>query len=570
MPSEGFVFRQLAGVPRERAVDFCARMLAPSAGAGWREHQKREAEAWFGGIPASARALDLVLAGKRHLFAPQIVLQLARLSLVHGSLALPDGDQTPDALARYETAMRMAMLVLAHHAGAHRRGEDDRLRRPDGGLVLDGSGVTGLEVELAANLLANHRPYPASASDRSERRWVEIPREEHGRAGTVDLQAEYETATGVPLRDLRMIGATLWARVTGGSGPRTGPGYLDDLGLGPERTERALALISGTVDELAAEEQATSASGLGSTYETSLFGRRPVVRLANGGLLVVSPHLLVHRTLGWLPRWDLTNGLRSLGSSGRKRAKRAEGYLRHTTEQHAMETISGLAAAGSPRGVAYGETQIQRAYGTREQNADCAVDGPEAWVVAEISSRSVTRETAAAMSAQDLISDITYGVVDKARQLEATIRALRADETRLTGTGAVVPRRFWPVLVTTEGFPVHPVITARVRAMLRDAGLLQAADVAAVVIVDTQALEASQTVAEQGGPNLPALLAEHAVSGMSAFGFREWLLLQHGPLKPPARIMQRWDRVLAPVLQALERSEAQRAGADDSDSGGRG
>lgn len=539
-------------------MDWCARMLAPSAGPDWRRHQEREARAWFGGVSAAAAALDLVLTRRRHLFAPQILLQLARLALVHSSTAAPDANQTPEALAKYETAMRTAMLVLAHHAGSDRRQDDDRLRLPNGTLVLDGSVVTGLEAELAANLLVNHMPFPASAFDRSERRWVEIPRQEQGQAGAVDLQAEYLAATGVPLPDLRMIGLTLWARVMSGSGPRTGPGYLDDLGLGPQRTERALALISGTVDELAAADRVSAAPDLGSTYETSLFGQRPVVRLANGGLLVVSPHLLVHRTLGWLPRWDLTNGLQALGSAGRKRAKQAEVYLRHTTERHAMETLAHLAAAGVPPGTPYDEEQIQTAYGTKDKNADCAIDWPEAWVVAEISSRSVTRQTAAALPGEDLITDITYGVIEKAEQLDATIRALRADESRLTQAPALVPRHFWPVLVTTEGFPIHPIITARVRTMLRDAGLLQESDCREVAILDTEALEAAETVAAQGGPNLPSLLAQHAVSDLSTFGFREWLLVTHGPLRPPARIMQRWDRGLAPILTALERSEALR------------
>jgi len=548
-PDAGFVARQLSGVPRERAVDWCARMLAPSAGPGWRGHQEREARAWFAGSVPAAGALDLVLTGRRHLFAPQVLLHLARLALVHGSD--PSDDEPPEVLAGYETAMRAVMLVLAHHAGSERRDRDDALRRPDGMLGLDGSVVTGLEAEVAANLLANHRPFPASALDRSERRWVEIPREDAGCPGVVDLAGEFLAATGVPLQDLRLVGVALWAMVMGGSGPRARPGYLDDLGLGPDRTCRVLGLIGGTAAELAAQERAVAGPGLGSVYDTTVFGRRPVVRLANGGLLVVSPHLLVARTLGWLPWWDLTNALKKSGRDGQRRARRADGYLRRTTERHATETIACLAEAGAPPGVPYGEDQIQAAFGIGQRNADCAVDWPGAWVVAEVSSRSVTRGTAGAVSGEDLVRDITLGVVEKAAQLDGTIRALRADESRLTGAPRVVPRRFWPVLVTTEGFPVHPVVTARVRAMLRTAGLLQEGDVAAVVIVDVEALEAAETVAEQGGPNLAALLARHAVSDMQAHGFREWLLVTHGPLRPPTRIMRRWERALGPVLAAL-------------------
>ncbi len=279
------------------------RLVRPDAravgGPGMAGHQEREARAWFAGSEPAAGALDLVLTGRRHLFAPQVLLHLARLALVHGSGADPSDDEPPEVLA--ETAMRAVMLVLAHYAGSERRDRDDALRRPDGMLGLDGSVVTGLGAEVAANLLANHRPFPASALDRSERRWVEIPREDAGCPGVVDLAGEFLAATGVPLQDLRMVGVALWAMVMGGSGPRARPGYLDDLGLGPDRTCRVLWLIGGTAAEFAAQERAVAGPGLGSVYDTTVFGRRPVVRLANGGLLVVSPHLLVARTLGWLP-----------------------------------------------------------------------------------------------------------------------------------------------------------------------------------------------------------------------------------------------------------------------------
>jgi len=129
---------------------------------------------------------------------------------------------------------------------------------------------------------------------------------------------------------------------------------------------------------------------------------------------------------------------------------------------------------------------------------------------------SCTENPSQRLAVQRLARKDSQGDHERSR-LDATIRALRADESRLTQAPALVPRHFWPVLVTTEGFPIHPIITARVRRMLRE-----------------------------------------AVSDLSTFGFREWLLVTHGPLRPPARIMQRWDRGLVPILTALERSEALR------------
>lgn len=148
------------------------------------------------------------------------------------------------------------------------------------------------------------------------------------------------------------------------------------------------------------------------------------------------------------------------------------------------------------------------------------------------------------------------GVVIKAEQIEETIEALRDDERRLTGgTWPRSRRRFWPVLVTTEGLPMTPVTTMRVRAMLRDAGLLQHEDTAPLVVLDNEALEAAETVAEQGGPDLPALLEQHSNSSMRDYPFRDWLLLTQGPLRAPKRIMSEWPRVFEPALSALKTND---------------
>lgn len=559
VPDQEYVTGVLAQVPVERALDWVARMLAPSALAPtWRPHQQHLARKWFTPTPAGRAARDLVLSGQRQLLAPHLLLHLARLAVVHGSRS-PAGDhEPPETLASYEQILPMAMLVLAHHSGAHRRQQRPAVHSPQGisdpgERVLGEPGVSTLELELAANVLANHKAHPASVFDRSARRWLEIPTEEAGSRAAVDLAAEYQAATGVPLQDLRMIAVTLWARAIASDGPRAGSRHLDGLGLGPERTARALGLLGANVETLAAEAADLDAD---AEYESSLFQRRPVVLLDSGGLLVISPSLLIERALGWLPRWDLAHGLTQQGREGRKRAERAVGYLRRTTERHTTQTLAHLASTGASPATVYEEASIQRAYGTEERNADCALDWPGCWVVAEVSSRTVTRGTAAGLGAEDLLVDLDHGVITKAEQLHATIAALRADETLLTG--APRPRgdrRFRPVLVTTEGFPVNPLTSRRIESMLRDTGYLQEADTAPLVVLDVEALEAAETVAEQGGPSLPDLLARHETSPLRGYGFRQWLLLTHGPLGPPARIMSRWDRVFEPVLAALETEE---------------
>jgi hypothetical protein len=88
--------------------------------------------------------------------------------------------------------------------------------------------------------------------------------------------------------------------------------------------------------------------------------------------------------------------------------------------------------------------------------------------------------------------------------------------------------------------------------MLSDENLLQDEDVAPLVVIDIEGLEAAEAVTEKTGLSLEALLAAHARSPMHSYAFRDWLLVDYAPVRPTMRIMSRWDRVMDPVLARLE------------------
>lgn len=545
------VVAALVAVPAELTVGWAASMLAAGAwGASWRDHQMAQADEWFDASTAGGRkARDLVLTGRRHLLAPQVLLLMARLACVYGT---PAGRPAAAPAGDVETSLREAMLVLAHHVGAVRR-DADRAAAAGGPLVLGGQDVTAFEVGLVANLLLNRTPYPLSAFDRFERRWREIPGEHAGARQIVDLADEYEAATGVPLNDLAVVAVCLWSRTVTESGPIAPPGYLDGLGLGPERTDRVLALITDTPQGIATRSLVAAAYDLDPEYDTGLFGQTPVVRLASGGLVVVSPVLLLERAFGWLPAYDIQDGFNRIGGPDRrKRAERALACLRKTTEIHAIETLAAAAAAGPTPGKPYGEDSVQKAYGTAKPNADAAVAWPGHWIVAEVSSRQTPRSVAGAASARDLLDHLNKGAVIKARQLDSTISAIRADETALTGQPPQSgPRRFWPVLIVPDGFPATPLTMSRLHRMIAEAGLLADPDTARLIILDTETLEAVEAVVENGGPPLPVLLNQHAKSGRADYAFKDWLLITRSTVRPTRRITDRWDRAFEPAMLAV-------------------
>jgi hypothetical protein len=91
--------------------------------------------------------------------------------------------------------------------------------------------------------------------------------------------------------------------------------------------------------------------------------------------------------------------------------------------------------------------------------------------------------------AQSGRADLDALVGRKVDQLAATIAALRADESELTGKPATGPRRFFPVVLATERFPVSPVTADLVRRRLAAAGTLSGADVSPLALVDLLDLE---------------------------------------------------------------------------------
>jgi hypothetical protein len=547
VPPESSIAEALALVPVERTLDWVARMLGSLFHRGDKERlQVQLAHEWFAHDPEALNSLlEHLRAGSGLLVTPVLKL-LAMLALLHGSDS-PAGDhEDPATVKHYLTrTLPVAMLTAANYYGDASYGPSGS--PPTVSATAGSDQIPTYELELAANVLANHSPYPPSMFDRSERRWIEIPAEDHDQKA-VNLAEQFQASTGARLDDLRMIGLALHARAINPTGaPRVKQDYLAKLNLGPDRLGKALEVISAPLEELRDQTRSKPPTNL---YDTPLLAQYPLIRLNDGQLLVMSPDLVAERTYGWLPKWDLQNGALVRTKADRAAAGRAITYLQHSTEIHAMETLVAAVAASSTRSVVYGESDIQDAWGTSGRNADAIVWWPDTAVVAEISSRPPSLDTLLAQAGSGLVHDLDLGVIAKAEQLHGTIEAFRANPTALAGVDPA-PSRFQPVLVTTEGFPVTPLTVCRIRDMLADANLLQATDVAPLVITDVETLEAVETIGEGGGPNLSQLLTAHETSPMVNYGFREWLLLTYPGTREPTRVAKRWARVQEPVLEAL-------------------
>jgi hypothetical protein len=405
-----------------------------------------------------------------------------------------------------------SLLAISQHLGTDRE-------QGAAGLDPDSFGR-----ELIANQLFNRNPSQPNIMARFVRRWLQLPYERASEARVIDLADAFSQGTGVPLTDLQIIGCTLWSASLVSQSCLFPPEYFEPLGWTPERFSRTLDLICADTTRLRAK--VTDEIGrFGLSWSISAFEQFPLVRLGNGNVLVIDPDLLVRRVFGWLPLFDIMEGLKARGQpDDRKLAVHAKLCLEHLTEVYALEVLNNIAGKGDTAQRLYNDTDLETAFARNgRQKADAAIDYGNAWVVVEVTTSQPQRATVSGTSAEALDADLGK-LVDEATQIEATIDALRIDESRLTGASPQVGRRYFPLLIASEGFPINPTSLRLLRARLRTADVLQKPDLSPLEVIDLEELEIIEGLQERGGPSLCDLLARKASSSMANAGMREYIL----------------------------------------------
>jgi hypothetical protein len=225
------------------------------------------------------------------------------------------------------------------------------------------------------------------------------------------------------------------------------------------------------------------------------------------------------------PLFDVEAGL-GLGTAAKKRKSRIRGCLGHLGEVYVAETLRSQAQRHGLR--LFTEDQLRAALSPTpgHRTSDMTVDDGRRWAVFEVTSSQLTRESVASTSAERLDDDFTK-LVGKIHQLDQTICSLRERETALTGEPVPPsPRRYYPVLVMTEGFPINPVTLTMLRQRATQAGLLQGGDVSELEVVDGTELEILEG-AGLGEITVLAALEAKASASLHRANLRDFLLREH-------------------------------------------
>jgi hypothetical protein len=386
------------------------------------------------------------------------------------------------------------------------------------------------------------------------RQWLELPAERADEKRVLDLEQAFAEVTGAPLRDVVVVAVALWAHSALGQ-PYVPAEYLAVRGWSSDRLSAALRLFTADPVMLRGLLR-TEAAEHDLAWITSTLERYPVIRLDDGALLVLDRNLLVRRVFGGLLVCDITTPLDDGDRSARRRASRIRGCVQHLAEVYALELLAAVAAGGPAAPRVFDDAALQRAFARPGRRiADAAVDYGDAWVVVEVTTSKLKRESVAA--AADALSDDLDKLVEEAEQIDSTIAALRSEEPALTGAPAVSARRFYPLLVVAEGFPVNVISTELLRQRVRRRGLLTGTDVAALEVVDTVELAMLQALAEQGGPSMRDVLASKEKAVFYRASVRDYLLREssHQPGRA-ARISELMRKTFGIAVDALQPPDA--------------
>ncbi|MFE6129523.1 hypothetical protein ACFQ6Q_14835 [Streptomyces sp. NPDC056437] len=530
-----YAVRQLERLPLEGVIRFCARVFNALELPGV---TVQAVEAHFAGEwldePVRSRVRNLLRDETRRLLVPQVLMLLARRAMEVSPDTVPDDVPDGDIVG--------ALFSLTRTMGHH----------PDPGpsVITDRPGTLGRE------LIANqhfHRSWSVpGVLARYARRWMQLPAEHQGEPGIVDLSQTYQDCTGARLEDLAAVAGYLWLRTTTGRFVIE-PGELASLTMPAQRVEAVLALIT---NDLPGMREAVRGERPEQRTEWSFdpFQQWPVIRLPEDRLLILDARHLINRAFGWLPIWDIEfpPTERTKPTGHRKMAARAKQTLRHCSEVYISEVLHAITRdEGTTRRV-YDDADLKAAYTAHGQRiADAAIDYPGTWIVIEITTTQLRREAATAVPGESQIEDIDK-LVEELAQIDATITALRRDEAALTGAPVVGDRRFLPLLVLPEGFPVNPITLTVIRERARRKGLFSKPDADQVEIIDIEELEMIEALQEASGPSLLDILRSKQSGSLRNAAVRDHLL--HGMrLRPdaPARHAGLLDSALKPLVNVL-------------------
>jgi hypothetical protein len=538
-------------VPAEPGVALLAKLIARVRQIGFRgEGQMALAYDFYGQNELTEHMAALVREGpSRRIFAEQSIHLLVWLLLVYGSDGPPTANFSGDAHVR----LRRALLACTSILGDATRRFEISAPRED---------LLAFFVQISAYY---RRETPLYALARS-RALIRIALSEWGQQHhqSCSLNEWHKEAYGVDLDEQLRLGFGLSAMSrafedgeAAGSRVYLSRENVDDYLLKAgllERRDQALALISATRAQFAAELHAVADSIESVVWEDTLFKRFPFLRCLDGGLILLSPVFAQswtaegfhYRSLAAAEKRDEAQGTKK-----RRESQRYSNFAGAVYERYCLD-LTRSAHAGNELAPAriFGEQPYKKdkrkLAGKGEKTSDIAVDlGPDL-VLFETTASRLSLVGLRTGTTESVVSDLERCVVGKINQLDNCINQLVGEHAELPGVAIRSVERIWPVLVTGGAVLQSPALWDYLDARCPLA--LSQARVQPLTLLDPEDLERLLGLVEAGHP-LPELLSAKTSKPYARVDFAYWMT--RDPLAPrDARRAQSLGRSFSDAMES--------------------
>jgi hypothetical protein len=339
-----------------------------------------------------------------------------------------------------------------------------------------------------------------------------------------------------------------------------GPDFIPDIAARLGRVPDDLtAIIAATRDwyaEMFGEGEQTKAR---AAWERTPFDMRPVLRLAEGAFVVVSP---------WAISSWIGDGFFHRALASARRRKQAERLLRFygaIVERYALRTLQQVHP--EPRPLGSGRVSGDRPYGpgNGKRTPDISVDcGPDL-ILIEVTSGRFTLPTLIEGDAEKAAADLARLLFNKLDQLGRRIDDLLAGDWAPPDVELERVERIWPVVVTADMLQ-NGLLWLEIKSRLPKG--LGRARVQQLTLLDLPDVELLGALVERGF-GLCDLLARKASSPYAEMDLRKFI---HDTADIPhkvrlATVEERWTQTMVRVAELLgldTDEEAIRRHADES------
>jgi hypothetical protein len=376
-----------------------------------------------------------------------------------------------------------------------------------------------LAMEVIQNALFHHTEDIGALLARTATFWVDVEAdstEPPFRRAPAEI---VEEAVGMPMDYLISTAFLLWAHAQTFSLDR--PLALPEAGMPTSllpHLQSAIRVFTATPNELA-----TAFAGMSQDWQMLPLQQKPVLRLANGLVLLDETYLMERVTSGmfWLAH-DSEKAKHGEKAAARWRKSYANLFERYAESR--LRTFSVPALAGGTN--FYTEEDLQAAYPKEGQRySDAVLDFGSVVLVAEIVNHQFTVPTRTQGDVQAFRKDLKLGVYEKVRQLDGTSQRLLRDGERLLGRR---PTRIQPLLVTGGSFPHSSVTHALIAEHLQASNHLADARIGPLAIVGIDDLDYARIVVDEHHLSLPDTLEGWLKDAFKDSSLRNYLIAKHG------------------------------------------